>query len=79
MQAGQFEVGVALAADQLATDLRCGQAAVPAGGAEGGVGLDVVGDEVLDVVEQVRYAGLVFGGFVATALVLAWLMYPLPL
>ncbi len=29
--------------------------------------------------EQVRTAGLVFGGFVAAAIVLGWLMYPFPL
>jgi hypothetical protein len=29
--------------------------------------------------EQVRTGGLMFGGFVAAALILGWLMYPLPL
>jgi hypothetical protein len=29
--------------------------------------------------EQVRTGGLMFGGFIAAALVLGWLMYPLPL
>lgn len=28
--------------------------------------------------EQLRFGGLVFGGFVVTALVLGWLMYPFP-
>lgn len=28
--------------------------------------------------EQLRFGALVFGGFVATALVLGWLMYPFP-
>jgi hypothetical protein len=28
--------------------------------------------------EQVRLGGLMFGGFVAAALVLGWLMYPVP-
>jgi hypothetical protein len=28
--------------------------------------------------EQLRLAGLMFGGFVAAALVLGWLMYPVP-
>lgn len=28
--------------------------------------------------EQARFGGLVFGGFVLTALVLGWLMYPFP-
>ncbi len=28
--------------------------------------------------EQIRFGALVFGGFVATALVLGWLMYPFP-
>ena len=28
---------------------------------------------------QIRLAAMMFGGFVATALVLGWLMYPLPL
>lgn len=29
--------------------------------------------------QQIRLGGMMFGGFVATALVLGWLMYPLPL
>lgn len=29
--------------------------------------------------QQVRLGGMMFGGFVATAVVLGWLMYPLPL
>jgi len=28
--------------------------------------------------EQLRFGALLFGGFVATALVLGWLMYPFP-
>jgi hypothetical protein len=28
--------------------------------------------------EQLRLGGLMFGGFVAAALVLGWLMYPVP-
>ena len=28
---------------------------------------------------QLRTGGMMFGGFVAAALVLSWLMYPLPL
>jgi hypothetical protein len=28
---------------------------------------------------QLRFAGLMFGGFLASALVLGWLMYPIPL
>lgn len=28
--------------------------------------------------EQLRFGAMVFGGFVATALVLGWLMYPFP-
>jgi hypothetical protein len=28
--------------------------------------------------EQFRFGAIVFGGFVATALVLGWLMYPFP-
>jgi hypothetical protein len=42
LQAGQLLVGVALAVDKLAADLRSGQAAIQAGGPEGGIGLDVV-------------------------------------
>jgi len=29
--------------------------------------------------EQLRLGGLMFGGFLATALVLGWLLFPLPL
>jgi len=29
--------------------------------------------------EQLHTGGLMFGGFIAAALVLGWLMYPLPL
>lgn len=29
--------------------------------------------------EQIRTGGMMFGGFIAAALVLGWLMYPLPL
>jgi hypothetical protein len=29
--------------------------------------------------EQLRFGALVFGGFLVTALVLGWLMYPFPL
>jgi hypothetical protein len=29
--------------------------------------------------DQARFGGLVFGGFVLSALVLGWLMYPFPL
>ncbi len=32
-----------------------------------------------DTREQLRFGGLVFLGFVVTALVLGWLMYPFPL
>jgi len=32
-----------------------------------------------DLREQVRFGGLLFAGFVATALVLGWLMFPFPL
>lgn len=28
---------------------------------------------------QLRFGGVVFGGFVASAIVLGWLMYPFPL
>jgi len=28
--------------------------------------------------EQLRYGGLMFGGFLVTAFVLGWLMYPFP-
>jgi hypothetical protein len=52
LQAGQLLVGVALAVDQLAAHLRGGQPAIQAGGAEGGVGLHVILDDVLDVRQQ---------------------------
>jgi hypothetical protein len=29
--------------------------------------------------EQIRFGGLLFAGFLATAIVLGWLMYPVPL
>jgi hypothetical protein len=29
--------------------------------------------------EQIRFGGLLFAGFLATAVVLGWLMYPVPL
>lgn len=29
--------------------------------------------------EQLRFAGLMFGGFIVAALVFGWLMYPFPL
>jgi len=32
-----------------------------------------------DVREQLRFGGLLFAGFLATALVLGWLMLPFPL
>ena len=32
-----------------------------------------------DVREQVRFGGLMFAGFIASAVVLGWLMYPFPL
>ena len=32
-----------------------------------------------DVREQVRFGGLMFGGFLLSAIVLGWLMYPFPL
>ena len=31
-----------------------------------------------DLREQVRFGGMMFGGFLASALVLGWLMYPFP-
>jgi len=31
------------------------------------------------VAEQVRFGGLLFGGFLLSAFVLGWLMYPFPL
>ena len=33
-------------------------------------------DELRD---QLRFGGLMFGGFLASAIVLGWLMYPFPL
>jgi len=32
-----------------------------------------------DARDQLRFGGLMFGGFLASALVLGWLMYPFPL
>jgi hypothetical protein len=32
-----------------------------------------------EVSEQLRFGGLLFGGFVIAAIVLGWLMYPFPL
>jgi hypothetical protein len=32
-----------------------------------------------DAREQVRFGGLMFGGFLLSAIVLGWLMYPFPL
>jgi hypothetical protein len=32
-----------------------------------------------EVRDQLRFAGLMFGGFLASAIVLGWLMYPFPL
>lgn len=32
-----------------------------------------------DVREQLRFGGLLFAGFIASAIVLGWLMYPFPL
>ena len=32
-----------------------------------------------DLREQVRFGGMMFGGFLASALMLGWLMYPFPL
>ena len=32
-----------------------------------------------DVREQVRFGGMMFGGFMLAAVVLGWLMYPFPL
>ncbi len=29
--------------------------------------------------EQVRFGGMLFGGFILAAIVLGWLMYPFPL
>jgi hypothetical protein len=32
-----------------------------------------------DVRDQVRFGGVMFGGFMVAAVVLGWLMYPFPL
>jgi hypothetical protein len=32
-----------------------------------------------DVRDQLRLGGMLFGGFIVAALVLGWLMYPIPL
>ena len=32
-----------------------------------------------DTREQLRFGGMMFGGFLASAVVLSWLMYPFPL
>ena len=32
-----------------------------------------------EAAEQLRFGGLMFGGFLASAVVLGWLMYPFPL
>jgi hypothetical protein len=32
-----------------------------------------------DLRQQLRFGGLMFGGFLASAMVLGWLMYPFPL
>ena len=32
-----------------------------------------------DVLEQLRFGAVMFAGFVASAVVLGWLMYPFPL
>ena len=32
-----------------------------------------------DVADQLRFGGMMFGGFLASAVVLGWLMYPFPL
>jgi prepilin signal peptidase PulO-like enzyme (type II secretory pathway) len=32
-----------------------------------------------DVREQLRFGGLLFAGFLASAIVLGWMMYPFPL
>jgi len=31
-----------------------------------------------DVADQLRFGGMMFGGFLASAVVLGWLMYPFP-
>jgi hypothetical protein len=32
-----------------------------------------------DLQQQLRFGGMMFGGFLAAAIVLGWLMYPFPL
>jgi hypothetical protein len=32
-----------------------------------------------DLRDQMRFGGVLFGGFIAAAIVLGWLMYPFPL
>ena len=32
-----------------------------------------------DAKEQVRFGGMLFAGFIASAVILGWLMYPFPL
>ena len=32
-----------------------------------------------DVADQLRFGGMMFGGFLASAVELGWLMYPFPL
>ena len=32
-----------------------------------------------DLPEQLRFGGMMFGGFLVAAIVLGWLMYPFPL
>ena len=32
-----------------------------------------------DVREQLRFGGLMFGGFIVAAIVLSWLMFPFPI
>ncbi len=32
-----------------------------------------------EVAEQLRFGGMLFGGFIAAAVVLGWLMFPFPL
>jgi prepilin signal peptidase PulO-like enzyme (type II secretory pathway) len=32
-----------------------------------------------DVREQLRFGGMLFAGFIVSAIVLGWLMYPIPL
>lgn len=32
-----------------------------------------------EAVEQLRFGGMLFAGFIVSALVLGWLMYPVPL